>query len=112
MRRATPLFLFFLVGCLLFAGCSTKETLPLEEKQSLDRAINYIEQFKASHFRLPDRSDLWAWKSTNNLIGINDYWIAENGKTNEYVIHIWLGEEAVNYYSKDKSLVRFTPRHN
>jgi hypothetical protein len=92
-----------LAGCLFLVGCST-EKLPPKIQQSLDGAVTYIEQFRSSHSRVPSRDEYREWWKTNNLYGVVDYQIGGDGKTDEYVLYIWLGERMVRYLSKDKAI--------
>jgi hypothetical protein len=92
-----------LFGCLLLVSCS-KETLPPEIQKSLTQTTNYIEQFKLMHSTLPTRDEYMVWWNTNNLRGVDDYQITNSGRSSEYFLHIWLGERAVIYSSKDKTI--------
>jgi len=93
-----------MIGCFWLLGCRT-ERLPSEEKQSLDRAISFVEEFKSSYSRLPNRDEYVVWWKTNTLIGVIDYQIAGSAPTNEYVLYLWLGERMVKYSSKQKRII-------
>jgi len=94
-----------LICCLFLVGCDT-EKLPPKTQQDLNRATDFIEQFRTSLSRIPSRDEYLAWRKTNELGGVIDYQIESNGKTNEYVLYIWLGERMVTYSSSDKTIHR------
>jgi hypothetical protein len=91
--------IFSILCCLLFTSCS-KEKLPPEMQQSLNRTTNYIEQYKIVHSNFPAKQEFMNWMATNNLVGVIDYQ-PTNG---EYLIYVWRGERLVIYSSSNKKI--------
>jgi hypothetical protein len=98
--RPNFLLIFLLSASLL--GCA-RQKLPVEMQNGLSRSTNYLNTFHAQYSRLPTRDEFWVWWKTNDIRGVDDYYI-DSKDTNEYELHIWLGESALIYSSKTKTL--------
>ena len=86
---------------LVLPACSEK--LPSDMRKSLDVTIKYVEDYKASHSKLPDRNQFLAWLETNHLVGVVDFHVSTNN-SNEYRVQIWRGERMLIYSSKSKTI--------
>ena len=91
-----------IVMCVVLLGCT--ERLPKDMQRSLDVAIAYVEHYRSSNSKLPDRDQFLDWSKTNQLVGVVDFRPVENKRAGDYCIYIWRGERMLIYSSREKTV--------